>query len=254
MTENAYIEIRNANLFYPSKTYNALTLKEEVFKWLRIGKRTRLLYDVHALQDINLDIHEGERVGIIGANGAGKSTILKAIAGLYPLKSGTIKTKGSIRAMFELSLGFEFEATGRENIAYRSLLLGETPKSVKEMEKEIIEFADIGDFIDFPIKSYSSGMLVRLAFAISTTVSKSNYFGNILLLDEIIGAGDAAFQAKARKRMEDLINQAKIIVLVSHDLAGVKNLCNRCILLKAGRVVADGPVNDVIGTYLSGIQ
>ncbi|HEY3389937.1 MAG TPA: ABC transporter ATP-binding protein [Prolixibacteraceae bacterium] len=252
MTDSVYIKIINANLFYPSKTYNALTLKEEIFKLLRIGKRTKLLYDVHALRDINLNIHEGERVGIIGANGAGKSTILKAIAGLYPLKSGQIETQGSIRAMFELSLGFEFEATGRENIAYRSLLLGESPKSLKEKEKEIIDFAEIGDFIDYPIKAYSSGMLVRLAFAISTTVSNS--LGNILLLDEILGAGDASFQIKAKKRMEQLIDGAKIIVLVSHDLNGIKSICNRAILLKDGCVRSDGPVNEVIDEYLDSVN
>lgn len=240
-----YIHIRDATLLYPSSPYNALTLKEEVFKRLRWGKPSRLMYDVQALKKVNLEIHEGERVGVIGRNGAGKSTLLKAIAGLYPLQSGEIETQGKIRAMFDLSLGFEFEGTGRENITYRGLLLGESPKSIREKEQEIIEFAELGDFIDFPIKTYSAGMLVRLAFAISTTVS-----GEILLLDEILGAGDAAFQVKARKRMEEMINLAKIIVLVSHDMNSIRRICNRAVYLKNGLVAADGPSEEVTQIYL----
>jgi len=245
---NCFIHIKDATLLYPSSPYNALTLKEEVFKRLRLGKPSRLIYDVQALKKLNLEIKEGERVGIIGPNGAGKSTLLKVIAGLYPLQSGTIETRGKIRAMFDLSLGFEFEGTGRENIVYRGLLLGETQKSIKDKEQQIIEFADLGDFIDFPIKTYSAGMLVRLAFAISTTVS-----GEILLLDEILGAGDAAFQVKARKRMEEMISQAKIIVLVSHDMASIQRICNRAIYLQNGQVLADGTASDVTNYYLDTI-
>ena len=246
---NYQIRLRNATLAYPSSPYNALTLKEEVFRFLRLRQRTRLLYDVLALKNITLDVVEGERVGIIGPNGAGKSTLLKAIAGLYPLQSGSIETSGRIRALFELSLGFEFEATGRENIAYRGLLLGESPRSIKEKEQEIIKFADLGDFIDYPIKAYSAGMLVRLAFAISTTVA-----GDILLLDEILGAGDAAFQDKAQNRMHNLINQAKAIVFVSHNMGAVQAICNRAIYLRDGLVLADGKVDEVIREYLGSIQ
>jgi len=243
-----YIHIENATLSYPSAPYNALTLKEEVFKRLQFRKPSRLVYDVKALKNLNLEIKEGERVGVIGPNGAGKSTLLKAIAGLYPLEGGVIETRGKIRSMFELSLGFEFEATGRENITYRSLLLGESPQNIREKEQKIIEFADLGDFIDFPIKTYSAGMLVRLAFAISTTVS-----GDILLLDEILGAGDAAFQSKARRRMEEMINQAKIIVLVSHDTSSIQRICNRVVHLQNGCVVADGNPVDVIQNYLNSV-
>lgn len=243
-----HIHIKNATLLYPSSPYNALTLKEEVFKWLRLGKPSHLIYDVQALKSISLEISEGERVGIIGRNGAGKSTLLKAIAGIYPLQSGVIETSGKIRAMFDLSLGFEFEATGRENITYRGLLLGETPASIREKEAQIIEFAELGDFIDFPIKTYSAGMLVRLAFAISTTVN-----GDILLLDEIMGAGDAAFQVKARKRMGEMIDQAKIIVLVSHDLSSIKRICNRVIYLQNGQIVSDGPAEQIVDQYLEAV-
>jgi len=249
MTNDSYIRIRNATLSFPSSVYNALTLKEEVFKILNLGQRTKLLYDVVALKGVDLDIHEGEKVGIIGRNGAGKSTLLKAMAGIYPLVSGTIETSGRIRSLFELSLGFEHEATGRENITYRGLLLGESPKGVKEKQNAIIEFAGLGDFIDYPLKTYSAGMMVRLAFAISTSIS-----GDILLLDEILGAGDAAFQGKARLRMLELIDQAKIIVLVSHDMNSIQAICNRAIYLKDGHVAADGKVDEVIKVYLDSVN
>lgn len=246
--EKCFIDIKEATLLYPSSPYNALTLKEEIFKRLRLGKPTRLVYDVEALKRVTLSVREGERVGIIGRNGAGKTTLLKAISGTYPLQSGEINTRGKIRALFDLSLGFEFEATGRENITYRGLLLGETPKSIREKENEIIEFAELGDFIDFPIKTYSAGMLVRLAFAISTNTS-----GEILLLDEILGAGDAAFQIKAQKRMQELIDQARIIMLVSHNMDAVREICNRAICLRDGIVAADGPAHEVVQYYLRSV-
>ena len=246
MTKESYIRLHHAVLSFPSSLYNSLTLKEEVFKILNLGKRTKLLYDVIALNGVDLDIHEGEKVGIIGRNGAGKSTLLKAMAGIYPLQSGTIETSGRIRSLFELSVGFEPDATGRENITYRGLLLGETPRGVKDKEQAIIDFADLGDFIDYPLKTYSAGMMVRLAFAISTNIS-----GDILLLDEILAAGDAAFQEKAKKRMQELIDLAKIIVVVSHDMAAIRRICTRAIYLRAGKLVADGDVEHVIKEYLS---
>lgn len=241
-----FIKMNNVNLYYPSLTYNATTLKEEVFSRLKLQKKKKLLQDVHALKNFNLEVKEGEKLGIIGLNGAGKSTLLKTIAGIYPIKSGSIEVSGRIRALFELSLGFEFEATGRENIMYRGLLLGESPKAIKEKEHEIIEFADIGEFIDYPIKSYSSGMLVRLAFAISTSIE-----GDILLLDEIIGAGDIAFQKKAKEKMLGLMSKAKMLLLVSHDLNTIKSICNRVILIKDGEIIKDGSPEKVVNYYLS---
>lgn len=239
-----FIKMHNVNLYYPSHTYNATTLKEEIFSKLRLQNKRKLLKDVHALKEFNLEIHEGEKVGIIGANGAGKSTLLKTIAGIYPIRNGNIETSGTIRSLFELSLGFEFEATGRENIMYRGLLLGETPQTILEKEKEIIEFADIGDFIDYPIKSYSAGMLVRLAFAVSTSIQ-----GDIILLDEIIGAGDANFYTKAKERMLGLMNKAKILVLVSHDMKTVQEICNRVLLIEHGKILFDGDTEEGINYY-----
>lgn len=241
-----YIKMENVNLYYPADIYNAMTLKEEVFSRLKLQKRKKILADVHALKDFSLEVHEGERLGVIGFNGAGKSTLLKALAGLYPIRTGKIECIGNIRSMFELSLGFDLESTGRENIVNRGLMLGCTPKEIASLEQEIIDFAELNEFIDYPIRSYSSGMLIRLAFAITTSIS-----GDILLVDEVLSAGDINFQAKAKHRMLNVMNRAKIIVLVLHDMSTVQEVCNRIILLDKGRIIADGNPTDVVKEYLS---
>lgn len=244
--QDCYINMKDVNLYYPSNAYNATTLKQEIFSKLSAKKRISTLEDVHALKNINLQIKDGERVGVIGFNGAGKSTLLKALAGLYPIKTGTIETRGEIRPMFELTLGFDMESTGRENIMNRGLMLGGTPDEVRSKEQEIINFAELGQFIDYPIKSYSSGMLVRLAFAISTSVT-----GDILLVDEILSAGDINFQAKAKNRMMNIMDRARILVLVLHDMSTIREVCDRTIFLKNGEIIADGKPDEVINIYLS---
>ena len=240
-----YIKMENVNLYYPSTLYNATTLKQEVFSRLKLEKKKEYLEDVHALRDFNLEIHEGERVGIIGHNGAGKSTLLRALAGVYPIQTGKIEISGEVRSMFDLTLGFDMDSTGRDNIMNRGLMLGSTPSEVRSKEQEIIDFAELGEFIDYPINAYSSGMLVRLAFAISTSVE-----GEILLVDEVLSAGDAKFQKKARERMLNIMDQAKILVLVLHDMNTIKAVCNRVILLEHGRIVADGRPEDIVAEYI----
>lgn len=240
-----YVKLENINLSYPSAPYNALSLKEYLFNIAKGKKSQKLIRDVHAIKDLSLNISEGERLGIIGENGAGKSTLLKAIAGIYPCFSGTVQIQGEVRSLFELNLGFDFHATGRENIMYRGLLLGEHPLKVKDKEQEIIDFADIGEFIDYPVRTYSAGMQIRLAFAISTTIR-----GDIILLDEIIGAGDASFMKKAKKRISDLIESAKILVLVSHDFSSIKEICNRVIWMQKGQILLDGDPEFVVRNYL----
>ena len=238
-----YLMFDNVNLHYSSAAYRPSSLKYAMSNLFKkepaIGSA-----DIHALKNLSFEIKSGEQVGLIGHNGAGKSTLLKTMAGLYPISSGKIQKKGDIRALFELSLGFESEATGRENIIYRGLLLGYTPKQIAEIEDEIIAFADLGEFIDYPIKTYSSGMLVRLAFAISTSVR-----GEILLLDEVIGAGDAVFMAKARKRIEELIDHAEIMVLASHDFSALKDFCTRLFVMHHGELVYDGDVENGLKEY-----
>ncbi len=248
MSEQCRILLEDVNMSYPSSVMNTTTLKQEVFSAIRLEKKKKLLKDVQALQNLNLEITEGERVGIIGHNGSGKSTLLKTIAQIYPIESGKIDVVGKIRALFDISLGFDFESTGRENILYRGLLLGAVPDEIKEKMDEIIAFTDIGEFIDYPVKSYSTGMLVRLAFAVSTSIH-----GDILLLDEVVGAGDATFMGKARRRIYDLMDQSKLMVFVSHDLQTIQTVCNRVIWLDHGRKRADGDPQEVIEKYLESI-
>lgn len=243
---SAYIKLDSVNMYYPSNIYNASSIKQEIFSRLRLEKKKKILKDVHALKDFTLHIHEGERVGVIGHNGSGKSTLLKTIAGIYPIESGTLEVRGQIMALFDIVLGFDLESTGRENIIYRGLLLGATPDEIESKVQEIIDFSELGDFIDYPIKTYSSGMLVRLAFSVSTSLS-----GQILLLDEVIAAGDIHFIEKAQKRMLNLIDEAEVMVFVTHDLRMAQKVCNRVILLDHGKLIDDGKPEEVISHYKS---
>jgi lipopolysaccharide transport system ATP-binding protein len=240
------ISLAGVNLHYSALAIRDRSLKALLFSaWRPARRQARAgIQDVHALKDVSIEIGPGERVGLLGHNGAGKSTLLKVVAGLYPISSGDVSVAGEVRALFDLSLGFEPEATGRENILYRGLLMGLTPSHMRATEPEIVDFAGLGEFIDYPIKTYSAGMLVRLAFAISTAVS-----GDILLLDEVIGAGDAAFIAKARRRITQLIDRSEVLVLASHDFAALQSLCVRGIVLHHGGVVHDGPIGEAIRQY-----
>ena len=241
--------MEHVDMSYPSNIYNARSIKQDFFSWLKREKSHELLKDVHALSDFNFLAKEGDRVGVIGHNGAGKSTLLKTIAGIYPLEKGYLQVCGKIRALFDISLGFDLESTGRENILYRGLLLGATPEEIAEKTEEIIEFTDIGEFIDYPVKAYSTGMAVRLAFAVSTCIS-----GEILLLDEVVSAGDASFQIKAKNRILELMDEAKIMVFVTHDLATMQEVCNRALLMQHGKVIFDGDPRTAVEIYKSGVQ
>lgn len=238
------IRLQAVNLHYAAVAYKERSLKTLLASAFHKGKPRVSVQDVHALKDITLEIKGGERVGLLGHNGAGKSTFLKTVAGLYPVSSGSVQVEGEIRSLFDLSMGFEPDATGRENILYRGLLLGLAPAFMRSKEAEIVEFAGLGEFIDYPIKTYSAGMQVRLAFAISTAVG-----GDILLLDEVIGAGDANFMAKAQQRIASLIEQAEILVLASHDFSALRSLCARGIVFHHGEIVFDGPIDAALSEY-----
>lgn len=243
MSKNSYIRFSNVNVHYSSLAYRGSSLKEHLLSFGKKGEVVSLT-DVHALKDVSFTIERGERIGLIGHNGAGKSTLLKTIAGLYPISSGKIDVCGEIRSLFELNLGFEPDATGRENIMYRGLLLGKKPKEMRSMEKEIIEFAELGKFIDYPIKTYSAGMVVRLAFAISTAIT-----GDILLLDEVLAAGDAKFFKKAKNRISSLIQNAELLLFATHEFDSLREICTRVFVMNKGQLVHDGTPDSAIEYY-----
>ncbi len=237
------ISLENVGLVFHVRRHGRISLKEYLLHGL-FRRRKENLFEVRALEGINLRIGEGERVGIIGPNGAGKSTLLKLLAGIYPPASGQCTVRGKISSLFELSLGFEPDASGWDNIRYRGYLQGETPRTIRAKMDDIAEFSELGQFLDMSIRYYSSGMLVRLAFAIATVIDPE-----ILLLDEALSAGDAAFQIKARQRMRNLISSARAVIIVSHDLAAIQGLCERVLWLDHGRIRMDGPAERVIAAY-----
>lgn len=238
------IELKHVDLYYSSLAFRERSLKKAVFDLCHLHRSSMARKDIHALKNISVSIAEGERVAILGHNGAGKSTFLKMLAGLYPIRNGIRIVDGRIRALLELSIGFECEATGRENILYRGLLMGLSPKEVRAHTRDIIEFADLGEFIDYPLKTYSAGMQVRLAFAISTYLE-----GEILLLDEIFGAGDINFMKKAQDQIMELIRKAQILVFATHDWETARKVCTRGLVFDHGTVRYDGPILQSVDYY-----
>jgi ABC-type polysaccharide/polyol phosphate transport system ATPase subunit len=203
---------------------------------------------VHALSNLTLTAGEGDRIGVIGHNGAGKSTLLKLLAGVYPPTTGERVVEGKICSLFDIALGFEPDASGWDNIRYRSYLLGETPRTVKKKVHQIADFSELGDFLNIPVRYYSSGMMVRLAFSISTAVEPE-----VLLIDEVLGAGDLAFQIKAKQRMREMMASARLMVLVTHEIPTLEQICNRAIWLQHGSVMMDGKPHEVVAAYKASI-
>lgn len=239
----AKIDLRNLGITFTVRHFRGLTLKEFlVRRMFRSEANPRI--QVQALSNINLHIGEGERVGIIGHNGAGKSTLLKAIAGVYCPTTGVREIEGDISSLFDIQLGFEMDSDGWENIAYRSYLQGETPKTLQPKIQSIAEFTELGEHLNMPVRFYSAGMLTRLAFAIATAIEPE-----ILLVDEVFGAGDLAFQKKARERMFEMIDKARIVVMVGHDLVSLRSVCNRVVWISQGQIVQDGDADEVITAY-----
>ena len=234
------IRIRNLYKDFKINSDKARTLKEKVL----FSKRNKV-ERITILKDIDLDIKKGETVALIGTNGSGKSTLLKLMTRIiYPTK-GTIKTYGKLTSLLELGAGFHPDFTGRENIYFNAAIFGLTKAEIEKRLDQIIEFAELGDFIDNPVRTYSSGMYMRLAFSIAINVD-----AEILLIDEILAVGDQHFQDKCFAKLDELKNSEKTIVIVSHALEPVKKLCSRGIWIYDGRVQMDGKPKEVVKEYL----
>ncbi len=237
------IELDRVSLTFRVREQYQITLKEWLLRGMYRQKRNPLL-KIRALRGVSLTFDDGDRVGIIGGNGAGKSTLLRLLAGVYLPSRGRRIVRGRVSSLFELNLGFEMEASGRQNIVYRGYLQGETPRSIRAKMDEIAGFSELGRFLDVPVRYYSAGMLVRLAFSIATAIEPE-----ILLVDEVLQAGDLAFQQKARQRMQDMMSRARVIAVVSHDLNTLPHLCETGVWLDHGRVRKVGPIAEVIDAY-----
>ncbi len=201
-----------------------------------------------ALSRISLRIEQGERVGIVGGNGAGKSTLLRLLARIYPQTSGQVAIRGSVAPLIEMGAGFNPELSGKDNIILNGAMLGFNRTQMLGMVDRIHEFTGLSEFAEMPLKYYSSGMYMRLAFAIATEVDP-----DILLIDESLGVGDAAFQEKAKARIRGLFERTKVVVLVSHEMESLRELCTRCLWIERGKLVADGPTGAIIDGYLESV-
>ena len=227
-----------------SKVYNLYRNPKDRLKeiWSATG---RVYHEEHyALRDICLEVYRGECVGIIGTNGSGKSTLLKIITGVLEPTQGTVEKKGKISALLELGTGFNMEYTGRKNIYLNGLMMGYTHQEMDDRVQQIIDFAEIGDYIDQPVKTYSSGMFARLAFAVAINVDP-----DILIVDEALSVGDIFFQAKCYKKFNEFQKQGKTILFVSHDLGSVLKYCDRCLLINQGDQIACGNTAEVVNIY-----
>jgi len=236
------IKFRSVSLDYKLANEGEISSFKE---WVIRRVTRKLSYrKLRVLDDLNFTVESGVTLGVVGHNGAGKSTLLRIAAGILQPSEGVATMRGEIAPIIELGTGFEFELSGRENIFFNGALLGHSWADMNERVDEIVDFSGLGDFIDHPIRTYSTGMVVRLAFAIATTVDPS-----ILLLDEVLSVGDQRFQAKCNRRMVDFQQRGVTTVLVSHDLSAIERICNQCLWLDHGRLMAAGPVDEVTSQY-----
>ncbi len=238
------IKIDNVSMVFNLASEKVDSLKEYILKLLQ---RKLLLQEFYALTDINLTVSKGESVALIGANGSGKSTLLKCIAGVLTPTTGSVEVKGSIAPLIELGAGFDPDLTARENIYLNGAVLGYDRKFMNEHFQSIVDFAELWDFIDVPVKNFSSGMVARLGFSIATEVS-----ADILIVDEVLAVGDFRFQEKCRERMTQLLQGGTTLLFVSHSTAQVRQLCQKAVWLDRGHIRAEGEVNEVCDAYESG--
>lgn len=235
------IEVSDVTMRFRLNNDKILSLKEFVTTALR-GK---LQYnDFTALEHVSFEVKKGETLGLIGRNGAGKSTMLKVISGILKPTEGSVTCRGNVVPMLELGSGFDFDLTGRENIFLNGAILGYSKEFLHEKYDEIVEFSELGQFIEVPIRNYSSGMLARLAFSIATVVNPE-----ILIVDEILSVGDAAFQEKSKKRMLELMGGGTTVLFVSHSLEQIREMCNRVVWLEHGNVKMVGAAAEVCDVY-----
>jgi lipopolysaccharide transport system ATP-binding protein/teichoic acid transport system ATP-binding protein len=235
------VSVQDVCITYRTTFEKRPTLKDAV---VRLGRGERAVREVEAVKNVSFDVKQGSVLGIVGSNGAGKSTLVRAIAGILPPTSGRIEVRGKVSTLLALGVGFNGAMSGQENVMLGGLAAGYTRAEVNEKYQEIADFAELGDFMELPMRTYSSGMFSRLAFAVAVHMEP-----DILLVDEALSAGDAKFREKATAKMNALVAEARTMILVSHALGTVKEMCNDAIWLNKGKLMLRGEPNDVVAEY-----
>ncbi len=235
------VKVENVSVMFNLNKEKVDNIKEYLIKFL---KRKINFTEFWALRDISFEVMQGERIGILGLNGAGKSTLLKVIAGVLKPTTGTARVEGVIAPLLELGAGFDMNYTGAENIYLYGATMGYSRKYIEERYKEIVEFSELGDFINVPVKNYSSGMRARLGFSIATAVEPQ-----VLILDEVLSVGDAKFKIKSEAKIKSMFDKGVTVLFVSHNTAQVRRLCTKAILLEHGKIIASGTADEVCDVY-----
>ena len=235
------VAVRNLKLNYKTNVSKKPSFKEAL---LHFGRGEKTAITVEALKGVTFDVYRGTVLGVIGANGAGKSTLMKAIAGILPPTQGEIELRGKVSAMLSLGVGFNPNLSGRENVILGGLAAGLSRQVIEENFKQIVDFAELHDHIDMPMRTYSSGMYSRLGFSVATTINPE-----ILLIDEALSTGDASFKEKSSQRIEDLAKQAKTLIVVSHALGTIQELCTDVVWLDHGNLIKTGKPDEIVAAY-----
>jgi ABC-2 type transport system ATP-binding protein/lipopolysaccharide transport system ATP-binding protein len=243
-----FVDLVEVGIDYPVFSARGRSLKGALAKTVggRIGVGSDDVVLVRALDGVSLSLRAGDRIAVLGRNGSGKSTLLKVISGIFEPQRGNVRIRGRVSTLLELTMGMDFEATGYENILTRSVFLGATFAEAKARIPEIEAFSELGDYLNFPMRTYSTGMVARLAFAISTVMRPE-----ILVIDELMSTADGAFAAKSRDRILELVAHARILAFATHDLAAAKDVCASGIVLDHGRLRFNGPIDEAIAAYLA---
>lgn len=244
----AHIDLTDIVLDFPVYASHTRSLKKELVRFATGGlikRNPKDFFEIRALDRLSLSIEHGTKLGLIGHNGAGKSTLLRVITGIFTPTDGTVEVEGSITSLLDVMFAMYEDLTGRENILLRGMLHGLSPKEIREKEALIIKNSGLGDYIEMPIRIYSSGMKVRLAFSINVCTSPQ-----ILIMDELIGAGDASFQKEAQKKLNELISSSDIFIIASHNVEWIRDNCNRVLWMDRGKAAFYGDVEEGIDLYL----
>lgn len=235
------IQANHVSMCFRMDMNRTTNLKEWFVRW---AKRQQKYKDFYALNDVSMTVERGDVLGIIGRNGSGKSTLLKVISGIYKPTSGSVRTAGRVAPMLELGSGFDHELSGRENIFLNGAIMGYSEEYLQKKYQEIVDFSELGDFIDAPLKTYSSGMMMRLAFSVATVIEPE-----ILIVDEILAVGDASFQEKSFLRMMEIIHGGTTVLYVSHDMSQIRKLCTKIAWLEHGKLRAFGEPEKLCDEY-----